>query len=521
MLQRGQEINQRYRVVRLIGQGGFSAVYRAWDIPLKRPVALKENVDTSAEVRQQFEREATTLANLHHPHLPRVTDHFILASGRQYLVMDFVEGQNLEQIITEQGIVHEGQALAWIRPIADALTYLHTLPDPVIHRDIKPSNIIVDQNDKPFLVDFGLLKLSSHQRTMLGARSVSPGYAPPEQYGGGGTNQRTDIYALGATLYKLLTGITPPDCVKRLANDKLEPAHIANRAVSEQTGEAIRKAMALSAKDRFPTVAAFVETLPDDVPSVTPSGKNCTSCGSPLHPDSQFCDICGADQSPQPTPSSQPIAEPPSSQPHKAEWESFFDDVPSEPPPSQPVAPQPQPFFEAAPPSQLSRRFEAATLERAEMEQTHELFVKVALPDSQGLLTILPKNALPKALRDQAGKQARATQIGVAMQTLPVELYVELEVAASDFRVMDKFMVVDLPPEQDSKEVVFRLDPVRPTARAPLAVRLLNNKGERLGDVRLEVAINEVARETLLGRIFKRKQRNQYVVAQTGVSIRE
>ncbi len=267
MLERGETVNQRYRIVHLLGQGGFGAVYRAWDIALKKPVALKENLDVSAEAQRQFEREATTLAGLHHSHLPRVTDHFILPEQGQYLVMDFIEGYDLEKIVARKGKISEERGLAWMRPIADALDYLHNLPNPVIHRDVKPANIIVTKDHKPYLVDFGLVKVSNQKRrTTIGARSITPGYAPPEQYGSGGTDARTDLYALAATLYTLLTGITPPESVQRLAGDTLQPAHIANPEVSERVGHAISKAMMLPPAQRFPTMLAFKRALTASAP---------------------------------------------------------------------------------------------------------------------------------------------------------------------------------------------------------------------------------------------------------------
>jgi serine/threonine protein kinase len=133
-LQTGQVLNNRYRVVRLLGQGGFGAVYRAWDANLNRPCAVKENLDTSPEAQRQFTREATVLANLSHPNLPRVTDHFILPDQGQYLLMDFVEGEDLASKLRNQGVLPVEQVIKWISQVADALTYLHGRQPPVVHR---------------------------------------------------------------------------------------------------------------------------------------------------------------------------------------------------------------------------------------------------------------------------------------------------------------------------------------------------------------------------------------------------
>lgn len=257
-LQPGQMLNNRYRIVRLLGQGGFGAVYRAWDANLNRPCAVKENLDTSPEAQRQFTREATILANLSHPNLPRVTDHFILPGQGQYLVMDFVQGEDLASLVKEKGSVTLEQAGGWIDQVADALSYLHNRQPPVVHRDVKPENIRITPDGQAMLVDFGLVKLYDPQmRTTLGARAVTPGYAPPEQYGKGKTDPRTDQYALAATLYNLLTGVQPMESVQRLAGGRLLPAHQVNQDLPESLGLAIDRAMSLEPDQRFPSVDAF------------------------------------------------------------------------------------------------------------------------------------------------------------------------------------------------------------------------------------------------------------------------
>lgn len=169
-LQQGQLLNNRYRTVKLLGQGGFGAVYKAWDINLNKACAVKENLDTSPEAQRQFAREATVLANLSHPNLPRVTDHFSLPGQGQYLVMDYVEGEDLESLQQRLGTVPPGQAIQWVTQVADALTYLHTQRPPVLHRDLKPANIRVTPGGRAMLVDFGLVKIYDPSlRTTMGA----------------------------------------------------------------------------------------------------------------------------------------------------------------------------------------------------------------------------------------------------------------------------------------------------------------------------------------------------------------
>lgn len=140
----GQTLNNRYRIVRLIGQGGFGAVYRAWDMSVNLPVALKENLDGSAEAQRQFQREAAVMALLRHPNLPRVTDYFSLPGQGQYLVMDFVEGQSLADLLQQRGAPFSAaEALPWVEQVCAALEYLHHLTPPIIHRDVKPQNVII------------------------------------------------------------------------------------------------------------------------------------------------------------------------------------------------------------------------------------------------------------------------------------------------------------------------------------------------------------------------------------------
>ncbi len=207
----GELFVNRYRIVTKFGQGGMGAVYRAWDMNLRKPVALKENLDTSPAAKEQFEREANILANLSHTNLPRVTDHFFLEERGQYLVMDFVEGEDLESMVRRLGPLPVDQVLTWTSQICSALDYLHHQTSPIIHRDIKPANIKITPDGRAILVDFGIAKFYDPMRmTMVGAKAVTPGYSPLEQYQAH-TDVRSDIYAIGATLYTVLTGEILPE----------------------------------------------------------------------------------------------------------------------------------------------------------------------------------------------------------------------------------------------------------------------------------------------------------------------
>lgn len=257
-------LQNRYRVESLLGQGGMGAVYKAWDLRLSgHTVAVKENFETSPEAQSQFQTEAVLLAHLQHPMLPRVTDHFVEPGGRQYLVMDYIEGDDLDQVVTRSGAVAESQAIVWLTQILNAVEYLHTQPRPIIHRDIKPANIKIRPDRRAVLVDFGIAKAQVQgQKTVAGAQAFSPGYSPLEQYGYGSTDARSDIYSLGATLYFMLTGHRPPEA-RDLATgtQTLTPPSRLGTAVTPQTETALLKAMAMQPAQRFQSVAAFRDVL--------------------------------------------------------------------------------------------------------------------------------------------------------------------------------------------------------------------------------------------------------------------
>jgi basic membrane protein A and related proteins len=261
----GQILNNRYRIVKILGEGGFGAVYRAWDMVLERPCALKENLQITPDAQRQFRREALILAGLAHPNLPRVIDHFLILGQGQYLVMDYVDGEDLQTKMDRAGRLPEAQVLPWIVQICAALEYMHNQPSPVIHRDIKPGNIRIRQDGRAMLVDFGIAKVfDPHIATTVGAKAITAGYSPPEQYSlGAPTDTRSDIYSLGATLYSLLTGFVPPDSIDLLTGtaQPLPAAKDLARAVSAQTSAAIEKAMALARDQRWQTVAEFEAAL--------------------------------------------------------------------------------------------------------------------------------------------------------------------------------------------------------------------------------------------------------------------
>jgi len=264
----GQVLHNRYRIDAQLGQGGMGAVYRAWDLSLNIPVAVKENMDAAPGSQDQFSREAHILARISHPNLPRVIDYFFIPNQGQYLVMDYVEGENLEAMQNRLGALPEPQVLNWIAQVCEALAYLHSQPMPIIHRDIKPANIIIRPDGRAMLVDFGIAKFYDPTlATTIGAKAVTPGYSPPEQYGGGKTDSRSDIYALGATLYRLLTGQTMPESVSRaVGSSNLKPPRQINPSLSPDLEQTILKAVEIDTDRRFQKVNDFRSALTRPAP---------------------------------------------------------------------------------------------------------------------------------------------------------------------------------------------------------------------------------------------------------------
>ncbi|UCG23400.1 MAG: protein kinase [Chloroflexota bacterium] len=271
MLEPGTILQNRYRIVSTLGQqGGMSVVYRAWHLSLKVPVAVKEFViqtRASADLARgydQFQEEALTLAKLNHPNLVDVLDYFE-AAGKLYLVMRFVEGESLHELIAREGAISEAQVLVWAGQLLDALAYCHSRQ--VIHRDIKPPNIIIKPDGQAVLVDFGLVKMwdpaDPITRTIVLGMGT-PEYAPPEQYEmePGHTGPWSDIYSLGATLYHALTGQAPTSASRRMATPRtFKPPRQLSSQVSAQTEAVVLQAMAMERASRFPDAASMAAAL--------------------------------------------------------------------------------------------------------------------------------------------------------------------------------------------------------------------------------------------------------------------
>ncbi|MEP6719771.1 MAG: serine/threonine-protein kinase [bacterium] len=263
-------VQDRYQIVRKLGRGGMGAVYEAVDQRLGITVALKETLSAEPSLRKQFEHEARLLASLQHPALPRVTDHFV-EGNRAFLVMQFIAGTDLARIIAHQpGPFPRDQVIAWADQLLDALIYLHSHDRQVIHRDIKPHNLKLTANGQIALLDFGLAKARRADTSATASQAFfgyTRQYAPLEQIEDRRTDPRSDIYALGATLYHLLTGIKPPDALERASAvinsepDPLQPADKIHAAVGPQVAGILGKAMALRPEERYANATDFREAL--------------------------------------------------------------------------------------------------------------------------------------------------------------------------------------------------------------------------------------------------------------------
>ena len=273
MIESGTFLQQRYRIDKQIGQGGMGAVYVATDERFNSTVAIKETLCMDDNFRKAIEREARLLNSLKHSALPRVSDHFVENAG-QFLVMEYIQGEDLYEILTrDKRAFPVDVVLVWADQLLDALDYLHNQTDPVIHRDIKPQNLKLTSRGQIVLLDFGLAKGNPTDAGMnTAAKSIfgySRNYASLEQIQGTGTDPRSDLYSLAATLYHLMTNTPPDDALTRAMSvlgrkgDPLRPANQIDHAIPAGVAGVLQKALALDANDRPSSAAEMKEMLHD------------------------------------------------------------------------------------------------------------------------------------------------------------------------------------------------------------------------------------------------------------------
>ncbi len=305
----GTVIGNNYIIGSLINSGGFGAVYRATDKSEgNRLCAIKETYDVTPAARRQALMEVSVLFTIKNAHLPQVYD-ALEANGRFYLVMQLIEGRNLLELLknrvpsrglanvgeqepyqAKQGPCSEQEVLSWLYPIMETLQELHNRD--IVHRDIKPANIILTHNGTTVLVDFGLTRLYDPQsnNTQTLVRAVSEGFSPLEQYTGK-TGPQTDMYAMAATIYLLLTNRLPPSALRRSMHDELIAPRLLNPSISSHVERALLKALAVQADARYRTMTEFAQALHGtgfdahaDKTIVGPQIGSPTSPSYPLHP---------------------------------------------------------------------------------------------------------------------------------------------------------------------------------------------------------------------------------------------
>ncbi len=255
-------LGKRYLILKTLGQGGMAAVYQASDTRANRVVAIKEMSQDSLapeelqEALKNFTAEARLLQSLNHDNLPKVYDSFS-EDSRHYLAMEFIEGQTLEQrLASAHAALPEAEVLRWAAQLCSALSYLHNHKPPIIFRDLKPANIMLTPQGRIKLIDFGIARFFTPNRKRDTQALGTPGYAPPEQYGSAQTDARADVYALGATLYQLLTNY---DVSK--TPFALPPMQTRNAAVSPHVRLAIERATRLDRNQRYATISDFQRDL--------------------------------------------------------------------------------------------------------------------------------------------------------------------------------------------------------------------------------------------------------------------
>ena len=307
----GTTIGGHYVIDGLINRGGFGAVYRGIDSSEgDRLCAIKETYDVTPTARRRALMEAAVLFTVKSKHLPRVYDAFE-SDGRFYLVMQLIEGKTLQQLLKLHGRpCSEQEVVNWLMPIMHVLNELHSRNPAVIHRDIKPGNIILTPDQTAVLVDFGLTKLydpNSDTQTMV--RAVSGGYSPVEQYVGK-TSPQSDIYAMAATMYFLLTLKLPPESVKRSYRDELIAPRLLNPMLSPNLERVLLKALSVDVDQRYRSMYEFAQALqnPSFTPYADPTIANGGSGASYAYTQRTISQPQGIDRQsvPQPAPAATP-----------------------------------------------------------------------------------------------------------------------------------------------------------------------------------------------------------------------
>jgi len=259
-------LRERYKILKMVGSGGFSRVYLAEDLVLPKTWAIKEfscehlDEKDKKEIEILFKKEANILSSLNHPTLPAVAD-FFSENGKKYIVMEFFEGKTLEEIIKQENkALPEKTVRKWAVTICKTLDYLHNCNPPVIHRDVKPENLIITEKGELKFIDFGIARIFNPVKKQDTLFMGTPGFASPEQFGRGQTDPRSDIFSLGATLHYLLSNHNPAQ-----SPFKFSPVTSYNKKVSKEMEEIITKSVEIEPSHRFSSVKEIMMMLSVEV----------------------------------------------------------------------------------------------------------------------------------------------------------------------------------------------------------------------------------------------------------------
>ena len=264
-------IGKRYRVLSVLGRGGFAATYLVEDINVNNRIrALKEIPELLFD-----EQELHFLSRMNHPAIPDITDR-LQADGMEYLVLKFAGHRTLDSVRREQGgQIPFNNLRTWMLELCNVLDYLHSLDPAIIHRDLKPDNILLDDSDRITLIDFGIAKESKpSEKTRVAGQAMTSGFSSPEQAMGTGTDQCSDIYSFAATLYKLLSGVTPPAADDRVIQGKaIIPLSQLVDDVPPSLEKALHRAMEINAKNRQQSIVELAAVIEGLDPAEATSGR--------------------------------------------------------------------------------------------------------------------------------------------------------------------------------------------------------------------------------------------------------
>lgn len=285
-LSEGQVVNNRYRVTKLVAQSEFNALYQVWDQNANIPCLLEEIADPSEAARQMFFQQAAQLYNLRQANLPRVLEAFSVSGQGLFLVMQNIEGQDLQALFNQtDGSLGEAEVIPAALQVCDALEYLHSQSPMMVHGDVKPANIILTRQpaakeavntSNAMLVGLGVgTKFDPQSGVIVGTRAISPGFSPPESYGKGKIDRQTDIYALGASLYYLLAGKRLPESVLIKSKDVQPPKapHEFNSRISQALSAVIMKAIEIDPVRRFGSAGEFKSAILGSLPAFAAAAR--------------------------------------------------------------------------------------------------------------------------------------------------------------------------------------------------------------------------------------------------------